>query len=39
VRRDDIDVVDAVAEIRDQLDPAVGLLEQVFGDLVGDGRY
>jgi len=31
--------VDAVAEIGDQLEVAVGLLEQLFGDLVGDGRY
>jgi hypothetical protein len=39
MRGDDIDIVDAVAEIGDQLQPAFGLLEQFFGDLVGDGRH
>ena len=39
VRRDDIDIVDAVAEIGDQLQLAIGLFEQRFGDLVGDGRH
>ena len=38
MRGDDVDIVDAVAEIGDQLQLAVGVLEQRFGDLVGDGR-
>ena len=39
MRRDDVDIVDAVAEIGDQPQLAVGLLEQFLGDLVGDGRH
>ena len=39
MRRDDVDIVDAVAEIGDQFQLAVGLLEKLFGDLVGDGGY
>jgi hypothetical protein len=33
-----VDIVDAVAEIGDQANLAVGRLEYFFGDLVGDGR-
>jgi hypothetical protein len=39
VRCCNIDIVDAVAEIRDQPELAVGLLEQVFADCVGNGRH
>jgi hypothetical protein len=35
----DVDIVDAVAEIGDQLHLAVGVLEKLFGDLVGDGGH
>ncbi|MGY4354883.1 hypothetical protein ACVW0J_001376 [Bradyrhizobium sp. i1.7.7] len=34
----DVDVVDAVAEIGDQAELAVGLVDDVGGDVVGDGR-
>jgi hypothetical protein len=34
----DIDIVDAVAEIGDQAQLAVGLVDDVGGDVVGDGR-
>ena len=37
--RDDIDIVDAVAEIGDQPQLAFGLLEHFFGDFVGDGGH
>jgi hypothetical protein len=36
---DDIDIVDAVAEIGDQSQLAVRLLKKFFGDHVGDGRH
>ena len=39
MRRDDVDIVDAVAEIGDQSQLAVGLLENLLGDLVGNGRH
>jgi hypothetical protein len=35
----DVDIVDAVAEIGDHLELAVRLLDEIFGDLVGDGRH
>jgi hypothetical protein len=37
MRRADVDIVDAIAEIGDHLQLAVGLLEQFLGDLVVDG--
>ena len=39
MRRDDVDIVDAVAEIGDQPQLAVGLLENVVSDFVGDGGH
>ncbi len=39
MRCDHIDIVDAVAEIGDQLNLALGLLEQLFVDQVGDGGH
>ncbi len=39
MRRRHVDIVDAVAEIGDQLQLHIRLLENVFGDLVGDGRH
>jgi hypothetical protein len=38
MRGGDVDIVDAVAEIGDQLQLVVGLLDHVFADVVGDGR-
>ncbi len=38
MRRLDVDIVDAVAEIGDQAELAVGVVDDVGGDLVGDGR-
>jgi hypothetical protein len=35
----DVDIVDAVAVIGNHLQLAVGLLEQLLGDLVGDGWH
>ena len=39
MRRDNVDIVDAVAEIGDQLEPAPGLLDHLGVDLVGDCRH
>jgi hypothetical protein len=36
---DDVDIVDAVAEIGDQFQLAVGIFKKLFGDLVGDGGH
>ncbi|MGY3471661.1 hypothetical protein ACVW0I_008532 [Bradyrhizobium sp. LM6.11] len=38
VRGLDVDVVDAVAEIRDQFQLAVGLIDDVGRDVIGNGR-
>ena len=38
-RGGDVDVVDAVAEIRDQLEPVAGLAQHGVVDAVGDGRH
>jgi hypothetical protein len=39
MRRGDVDIVDAVAEIGDHAQLAVGMLEHLLVDHVGDGRH